>query len=319
MALIALPRIALGGNVFGHFCDARDTREILSVALDKGLNFVDTSDSYSNGASETYIGAATRAHRSRWIIATKAGIGSDESSSGLGRRTRIREKVEGSLRRLGTDWIDIYQMHHFDPDTPLEETLGTLADLKSEGKIRHAGVSNYSGAQIRMALDAAKELAVDRIDAVQNHLNVLKRSGALDWLPICARANVNVLAYGVLARGLLSGKYRRDGPLPPESRASTSESVREDLDAEVLEVVRSLSDLARSEGMNVGELAIAWALNQPGVSAVIVGVRSVGQLLGHLRVVEAGFQAPELSQIEAIVGAPDRFAGFNLGGGRSTR
>lgn len=207
---ISVSAIALGGNIFGHFADRKQTAALLGLAEAHGVNLVDTSDSYSDGLSERHIGEALRGRRQNWVIATKCGIRSDELPHGLGRRAQVRAKLEGSLRRLGTDYVDVYQMHHFDPETPLEETLGALDECVREGKARCVGVSNYSGEQLERAGAVGSSKGLAPLASVQCHYHLLRREAEARILPWCREHGVAVLAYGVLARGVLGGRYLYD-------------------------------------------------------------------------------------------------------------
>jgi aryl-alcohol dehydrogenase-like predicted oxidoreductase len=312
VASLAVSRIALGGNIFGRFCDAKATADILGAASHAGLNLVDTSDTYSDGESERFLGAALRNSRSNWIVATKAGIRSDESPVGLGRRDNIRRKVEGSLRRLGIPCIDIYQMHHFDKATPLEETLAALDELRSEGKIRYAAVSNYSCDQLAVAIDVSARAHIERIRSVQNHFNMFKRDGESTWLPLCVEYDVAVLVYGALARGILTDKYA-DGKLPKDSRASESQSIRSDLTPEVLDTVSRLRAVAHDLGVKIGQLAVAWTLSRPGITSLVLGIRSPEQLEDHVRALDFRITSQMLQAVDEVLGPIDRFSNLGMG------
>ena len=305
--------IALGGNVFGHFCGPRETETILAMARDLGVNLVDTSDSYSDGRSEEVIGDGLGGARASWVIATKVGVHTGESAAGIGRKETIFERVDGSLRRLRTDYIDLYQMHHFDPITPLEETLGALSDLVAIGKIRYGGASNYTVAQLDRACDISRRLGIPPLAGTQNHYNLLKQQARSEVFPVCREMGIGVLVYGALARGVLGGKYTLGSSAPAGSRASVSVSVQDDLTEPVLRTVSNLSKFADARGQSVGNLALAWVLASPEVSSAIVGVRDSRQLQQNVAAADWRLSDAELSEIDMLVGNLDSFDSVSLG------
>lgn len=204
-------------------------------------------------------------------------------------------------------------MHHFDKGTPLEETLGTLEELRVMGKIRFAGASNYNGEQLATTLDVAHTQQLPPISSVQNHLNMLKRGGESDWLPLCVKSGVAVLVYGALARGILSGKYLSSRSVPVGSRASVSDSVRGDLAPEVLSTVDALSQLAEELGVKVEQLAVAWTLSRPGITSLILGVRTRDQIEDHVKALELRLGQAELARVDAVLGHVNRFDKYGLG------
>ncbi len=305
--------LGLGGNIFGHFCDAYATSTIIHEACDLGINFIDTADVYSEGLSEEFIGSAVRNRRSRWIIATKLGVRSGESPAKKGRKESILRRAEESLRRLKTDYIDLYQMHHFDPGTPLEETLEALHLLVREGKVRHIGASNYSSEQLRRALQLARAFNWTPFLSTQNHYNLLKRDIESDVLCLCREAQISLVVYGALARGVLSGKYRFGQKPPPESRASMSASIDADLTADVLQTVGDLTAFARRRGKTVGKLALAWILRRSEVATIVIGVRNVMHLKDNVDAVNWELSESEIDEIGGIVGDLKKFQSVSLG------
>lgn len=312
-ALPSVSRIGLGGNVFGHFLGDSESVSLIHYAREFGINLIDTADTYSNGESETYIGHAVQGERARWILASKVGIASTGSPCGIGRAKHIRSRVEGSLRRLRTDYIDIYQLHHRDPVTPIQETLDVFTELVREGKIRCFGVSNFSAEHLRASVDQARRFRSAEPATVQAHLNLLKRSALDELLPYCQREGIAVLAYGVLARGILSGKYRSGEHLPASSRAASSLSIKADLVPEVLAAVAALEDCAKEFGMPLSRMCTAWSLAQPGVSAVLVGVRGEEQVKDNALAAEVQMEEWQLRKIEGAVGPDERFCRIGLG------
>jgi aryl-alcohol dehydrogenase-like predicted oxidoreductase len=305
--------LGLGGNIFGHFCDAAETRQIMDVALDHGLDYVDTADVYSEGFSEEFIGAAVAGRRDRWFIATKAGVRGYGEHIGLGRPEKLSEKINASLTRFGTDYVDLYQMHHFDPETPLAEMLGALDDLVVQGKARAVGVCNYSGTQLQSIADTAGHQGTTSISTAQNLYHALKKGAEDDVIPACRETGTSLIPYGVLARGILAGRYTSGGNVPAGSRAESSSNVRADMDETVLNVVAALEDFSAARGRSVAQLAIAWTLRIPEVSTALVGVRNVEQLRGLLPAGEWELSQSELSEVDKIIGNPERFDHLTLG------
>ena len=305
--------LALGGNILGHFCNRQETATIIDAARNLGINLIDTADVYSEGLSEEFIGASIRNCRDHWIIGTKVGVRSGEAPGKKGRKEYILCRVEESLRRLSTDYIDLYQMHHFDPETPLEETLDALHLLVQQGKVRYIGASNYSGEQLRHSLQLAHTLDLTSFSSTQNQYNLFKRDTESDVFPVCKEARVGVIVYGALARGVLSGKYCSGQGLPLGSRASISASIRADLTETVLQTVENLTIFAERRGKTVGNLALAWALRSTQVATLVVGVRNVAQLQANVGAVNWELSESELVEIDRIVGDLERFRSVSLG------
>ncbi|MDD5687482.1 MAG: aldo/keto reductase [Elusimicrobia bacterium] len=293
--------LGLGGNIFGHFCDIKETETIIKTAFDNGINFIDTADVYSDGLSEEFIGAAIRHCRKKCIIATKVGVTSTGTSRGIGRKKYILSNVEGSLKRLNTDYIDLYQMHHFDYDTPLNETLEALHLLIKEGKVLYIGTSNYSGEQLEHSLQLARTLSYDSFSSAQNSYNLLKRDIENDILPICKKENVGLIVYGALARGILSGKYRLNQDIPLNSRAIKSASIKADITKSVLDTVEKLIQFSECRKRNVNSLALAWLLCREEISSVLIGIRNVAQLEGNLNAIDWKLSNTELAEIDNIM------------------
>lgn len=305
--------LTLGGNVFGHFTDQAATAEIMAAAADAGITTVDTADVYSEGLSEEIIGRCITGQRSRWVIASKAGIPSGGYPGGIATRVSLTERVDASLRRLGTDYIDVYQMHHFDPETPLEETVGALDDLRRAGKIREAGCCNYSGRRLEESWDVAARQGIRAFVAAQNTYNIYRREIEADLFPVARERGVGVLAYATLARGILAGRYLGDEQPPSDSRASGSASIRGDLTTPVLDSVAALSRLAGERGWPLSHLALAWALRRPEVSSAVIGVRSVEQLRGNLGALDVQLSPSDLSIVDEAVGPLEQYEDLSLG------
>jgi 1-deoxyxylulose-5-phosphate synthase len=277
--------VGLGGNNFGRAGTATETQEgtdaVVAAALDAGVTFIDTADVYGReyGLSETLLGAALRGHRDGVVIATKfghSGIPSPLPAWGAGGSRRyIRLAVEGSLRRLQTDWIDLYQLHTPDPGTPIEETLVALDELVREGKVRYIGHSNLSGWQLAEAELVARELGVTRFISAQNEYSLLARGAEAEVLPAARHFGVGFLPYFPLQNGLLTGKFRRD-EAPADTRIMRQRRyLVEQAPWDVLDRYRSF---AEERGITMLEATFGWLLAQPALASVIAGTTKPEQI-----------------------------------------
>lgn len=284
--------ICLGAMTFGEApgfmqgvaCDEETSRAILDRSFEAGVNFIDTANVYGNGVSEEIVGRWMKPRRDRVVLATKARfkMGEGPNDTGLG-RLHLKQAVEASLRRLNTDYIDLYQVHMQDARTPIEETLDALDRLVKEGKILYAGCSNYAGYRLVESLWAAERRHVTRYDCLQAQYSLLVREPEKELLPACNAFGVGFIAWSPLASGLLSGKYRRDMPAPEGSRLAAWKDTMRRLDQEgKWKVVEELSACAAEMGTKPATLALAWALSKPGMTSVIIGARTVDQLADNL-------------------------------------
>jgi aryl-alcohol dehydrogenase-like predicted oxidoreductase len=270
--------VGLGCNNFGTRIDEAATREVVAAALDAGIQFFDTADTYGKGLSEEYLGRALGARRGEVVIATKFGSKMDEERKGA-RPEYVLRAAEDSLRHLGTDYIDLYQIHRPDPEVPIADTLAALDELVRAGKVREIGCSNFSADQLREAEAAARGRA--RFVSVQNEYSLLHRDPEAEVLPECERQGLAFLPYFPLASGLLTGKYRR-GHAPPQGTRITGGGWRSDvLTDENLERVEGLVAFAESRGHTLLELAFSWLLARPAVASVIAGATSPAQVRGN--------------------------------------
>jgi aryl-alcohol dehydrogenase-like predicted oxidoreductase len=283
--------VGLGCNNFGMRIDEEQSARVVNAALDAGINFFDTADVYGGTRSEQFLGRALGRRRDDVLIATKfvAPIDDDPSHAGASARW-VREAVEGSLRRLGTDRIDLYQQHGPDPNVPIEETLGALDQLVQAGKVREIGNSNFSGEQIDEAEGVSDRDGLTRFVSAQNHFNLLHRQPLSDVVPACVRHGLGVLPYFPLASGLLSGKYRRGEPPPEGTRLSM---LPEDRAAKVMsdrnfDSVDRLTKFAADRDHTVLELAFAWLAMQPAMGSIIAGATKPEQV--HANVAAVGWQ-----------------------------
>ncbi len=272
--------IGLGCMTFGREIDEAASRTIIQRALEAGINFFDTADVYGRGASEEIVGRALHEARGRVVLATKfyGPMGQGPNDRG-GSRYHVMDAAEASLRRLQTDHIDLYQMHHFDPETPLDETLRALDDLVRAGKVRYIGCSNFAAWQIAKAFWVSDRDRLARFVSVQPRYSLVFREPEIDLLPMCASEGLAVIPYSPLAGGFLTGKYRSGTPPPADTRLATAPWYQDVyIKDKNFRVVEALEQYAQTRGVPKEQLAIAWVMSQPEVTAPIVGARTVQQL-----------------------------------------
>jgi aryl-alcohol dehydrogenase-like predicted oxidoreductase len=284
--------VGLGTNNFGRRCDYEQTLAVIDAAVEAGVTLFDTADIYGQGASEEFIGRALEGRRGRVLIATKFGSRMDERpEERRGNPDYIRWAVEGSLRRLRSDVIDVYQMHEPDPVTPIEETLGALNDLVHEGKVRWIGSSNFSAEQIEAAEEFARGAGFHRFVSVQNEYSLLEREIEDEVLPACERLRIGVLPYFPLASGLLTGKYRR-GETANEGRLAGRE-----IPDERWNRVEALQQFAGERGASLLEVSVGGLLAMPTVACVIAGATKPEQVRAN---VAAGAWEPTEEDLAAL-------------------
>jgi aryl-alcohol dehydrogenase-like predicted oxidoreductase len=299
--------LCLGAMMFGKWGnpDHEDSARIIHKALDSGINFIDTADVYSQGESEEIVGKALAGRRDRVILATKvhASMGEDPNQTGNSRRW-IFQEVEASLRRLKTDWIDLYQIHRPAANTAVEETLGALTDLVRQGKVRYIGSSTFPGSQIVEAQWAARERRLERFVCEQPPYSLLVRGIEADVLPTCQRHDMAVIPWSPLAGGWLSGKWRKDTPAPTTTRAQRLPQ-RYDLslpgNQRKLEAVEQYARLAQEAGISLIHLALAFVIKHPGVTSAIIGPRTLEQLDSQLGAAEVALSDELLDRIDKVV------------------
>jgi aryl-alcohol dehydrogenase-like predicted oxidoreductase len=271
--------IGLGCNNFGMLLDEPASTAVVHAALDAGITFFDTSDSYGNSRSEEYVGAALAGHRDDVVIATKFSTRLRPGPYGAGAsRKYIVEACEASLRRLGTDYIDLYYQHNLDPQTPVEETVDTLDDLVRAGKIRYAGCSNVNGWTLARAEHVAAERGRQRFVACQNEWSLVNRAIEAEVVPACRAYEVGIVPYFPLASGLLTGKYAKGEPFPEGTRLAAASYFAAMATDEVFETVARLQAVADDSGRSLVELALGWLLHQDGVASVLVGATKPEQV-----------------------------------------
>jgi aryl-alcohol dehydrogenase-like predicted oxidoreductase len=300
--------LCLGAMMFGKWGnpDHGDSVAIIHKALDAGINFIDTSDVYSAGESEEIVGQAlSGGRREHVVLATKAhaAMGQDPNQQGNSRRWLIRE-CENSLRRLGTDYIDLYQIHRPEPETGIDETLGALTDLIRAGKIRYAGSSTFPASQIVEAQWTAQRRGRERFVTEQPPYSLLVRGIETEILPVCQEYKMGVIPWSPLAGGWLSGRYRKNSDLPVSNRAQRLPQ-RYDLtlpgNQAKLDAADQLGALADDAGISLVHLAIAWVMNHPAVTAPIIGPRTMEQLDSQLGAADVVLTGDVLDQIDKIV------------------
>ena len=300
---LKVSRICLGCMSFGSGMDwmlsEEDSRPILRKALDGGINFFDTADVYSEGASEQILGRALKdfgVARETVVVATKVfnPMGSDPNQRGLSRK-HIMHSINNSLERLGMDYVDLYQIHRFDLETPIEETLEALSEVVESGKALYIGASTMAAWQFAKMLHTADRLGLKRFATMQNNYSLLYREEEREMVPLCRDEGVGLIPYSPIGGGLLAGS-RRAGTVRSNS-AMARDRFRRPADEAVIEAVR---DVAAARGIKPAEVAIAWLLAQPGVTAPIVGATRVEQLDDPLRAVGTALAPEEISRLESV-------------------
>ncbi|PPL17971.1 aldo/keto reductase [Microterricola pindariensis] len=298
--------LCLGTMMFGAWGnnDVDDSIRIIHHALDAGINFVDTADVYSSGESEEIVGKALKARRDDVVLATKFFMPmGDGPNQGGGSRRWIMREVENSLQRLGTDYIDLYQVHRPIATTDVEETLGALSDLVRQGKVRYIGSSSYSASQIVEAQVVSRDRNLSRFVTEQPPYSILVRGIEQDVLPTTQRHGMGTLSYSPLAGGWLSGKWRKNAAPSPTSAARPA--ARFDMasiaNQQKLEVVDALARVADEAGITLIELAIAFVINHPGITSAIIGPRTMEQLASQLPAADVTLSTEVLDRIDELV------------------
>jgi aryl-alcohol dehydrogenase-like predicted oxidoreductase len=295
--------IGVGGNTFGAPVDERQTAEVLAAALEAGINTVDTADIYSRGVSEQHVGKAIAERRHDWVLMTKFAMATGDPPNNSGAsRGYIRKAVEASLRRLGTDYIDVYQVHQPDPSTPAEETMSALHDLVTAGLVRYLGCSNYAGWQIAEANLVAQRYGWTPFVSSQPRYNVIDRAVEAEHVPACNRFGLGLIPWSPLAGGFLTGKHRRNEPPAPGSRMERSQWARSVLNDRNWDRLEALERVARSLGLSMTQLAIGWLVAQPVNATIICGATSPEQVRENARAGETRLDAAALKAIDEAVG-----------------
>ncbi|NGO68081.1 aldo/keto reductase [Streptomyces boncukensis] len=307
---LRVPALSFGTGTFGGrgplfegwgTTDADEARRLVDIALDAGLTMFDSADVYSDGASEEVLGEAVKGRRDQVLISTKAALPTGDGPGDWGSsRPRLIRAVEGALRRLGTDYIDLFQLHAYDATTPVEEVLATLDQLVREGKVRYTGVSNFSGWQLMKSLAVADRYGHPRYAAHQVYYSLVGRDYEYDLLPLGLEEGVGALVWSPLGWGRLTGRIRRGSPLPADSRLHTTASFGPPVEEELLyRVVDVLDTLAEETGRTVPQIALNWLLQRPTVASVIIGARNEEQLRQNLGAVGWALTAEQSARLDA--------------------
>jgi aryl-alcohol dehydrogenase (NADP+) len=296
--------LCLGTMMFGGATDEPTSARIIARAREAGVNFIDTADAYSGGKSEQIVGRAIAQNRNDWILATKVAnpMGRDPNRAGLSRRW-VMQAADESLKRLGTDHIDIYYLHKEDHATPLAETVGALGDLIRQGKIRYFGVSNYRSWRIAEICNICDRLGIDRPAVSQPYYHAMNRTAEVEHFPACRYYGLGVVSYSPLARGVLTGKYRLDAAPDKESRAGRNDArmMQTEWRPESLKLAQDIRQHAEARGITAGQFAVSWVLNNSLVSAVIGGPRTEAQWEDYLGALSYRFTAEDEALVDKLV------------------
>jgi len=326
VSTVTLGTMGFGGTGWaspvGHI-DVDGARRQISLCRDAGVNLIDTADVYSNGLSEEILGEALGADREEVLVATKVRfpMGSGPNDAGLSRHHIIRG-AEGSLRRLRTDYIDLYQVHEWDGQTPLEETLSALDSLVQSGKVRYVGVSNYSAWQMMKALGVSDRSGYSRFVSQQVYYSLQNRDVEPELVPACLDQGLGILVWSPIAGGLLSGKYRRTGPEAPEGSRHLSGDWKEPPihdEQQLYDTIEVLVEIAGSRGVAPAAVALAWLLAKPAVASVIVGARNESQLSENLKAADLSLSEEEMSRLDEVSAEPLRYPHWHQAANASDR
>ena len=287
----------LGTNAFGR-ADEPASHAMVNVALEAGINFIDTADIYSNGVSEEYLGRAIHGKRQQLVIATKVRgkMGSGPNDEGLSRK-HLTDGLESSLRRLGTDYIDLYQMHFPDEHTPLEETLRTLDDFISQGKVRYIGVSNFEAWLLVKSLWVSDVKGYERFESVQPHYSLINREPEHELFPACLDQHLAVIPYSPTGGGFLTGKYQRGAPAPAGTRGARNAEFGKRFTEANWDTLSRLEEMAKAKGCGPHHLALAWVATHPAVTAPILGCSTAEQLTDNLKYLTVSLSPEERAQL----------------------
>lgn len=297
--------ICLGAMMFGERTDAAAAARIVGSAFEAGINFIDTADAYGEGESERIVGKLVAKNRDRWVIATKFAsnmIPDDPNSGGTGRKWMLRA-VDASLKRLGTDYIDIYYFHRDDRDTPLEESLAAMHDLIRTGKVRYFGLSNIAGWRIAEVAAQCRSLDMPRPIVLQPYYNAVYRLAEVEQLPACRHFGLGVVPYSALARGVLTGKYLPGKKPPADSRGGRAEPrfMETEMRGESLVVAQTIRRHAERKGMTAAQFALNWVLNNQIVTSVLVGPRTLEQWREYFGALKHRLDAEDEAFVDGLV------------------
>lgn len=298
--------IGLGTMMFGSRTELDDSAYIIDRAIDAGINFLDTSNSYSRGRSEEFVGESLKRNgkRERIFLASKVHYPMDDgdpNAQGISRR-HIIAQAEASLKRLGTDHLDLYQVHRPHPEVAIDETLRALDDLVRAGKVRYIGTTTFAGWQVVEGLWASKELGLNRFVSEQPPYNLLDRRIERELLPVAKTFGLAIIPWSPIGGGILTGKYKRGKVAPADARFSDpSPLATKRFGPRIFDVIEPLEELAKQKGIPLSQMALAWVASQPGITAPIIGPRTLDQLEYAIAALEIGFTAEELKRIDEII------------------
>jgi aryl-alcohol dehydrogenase-like predicted oxidoreductase len=293
--------LGLGTNAFGSRADQETSIRILHHAMDQGINFIDTANIYSGSESERIIGEALEGRRHEVVLATKSGLVRREGPNGKGSsRIHIQQEIEESLKRLKTDYIDLYQIHTFDPHTPLEETLRTLDDLVKNGKVRYIGASNYAAWELMKALGLSERLNLSKYVSIQPSYSLADRTPEQELIPLCVDQGLGVIPYFPLAGGILTGKYQGRDASPSGSRADKDPNFAKRLDEDRIVLGKKVTELAQQLETTASALSLAWLMTNPSVSTIIVGATRIEQVNDNLQSLLVSLDQETLEELDRI-------------------
>lgn len=309
---LEVSNLCLGTMSFGRWIDEEASVSILNTALENGINFIDTANfygkgqdakpEYGTGLSEEILGRVLKGRREEVVLATKVGLqmGHGKNSAGLSRVNILRE-IDKSLQRLQTDYIDLYQVHRFDPNTPIEETLRALDDIVRQGKVRYIGCSNFAAWQIAKSHGISERMNLEKFVSVQPQYSLLAREIEDELIPFCESEGVGMVVYSPMARGMLSGKYKGSNDVPADSRAAHGETRLLNLFSERnFKLVEQYKELATKYAMSLSQFALTWVLNQPTVTSAIIGATKVSHVTDAVEVSDFKFTKEILKEIDEI-------------------
>jgi aryl-alcohol dehydrogenase (NADP+) len=301
---LKVSRLCLGAMMFGDRTDYAEASRIVASARDAGVNFIDTADVYARGESERIVGRLVAGDRDRWVLATKVGSpwGEGPDERGTSRR-RVLRSIDESLARLGTDHVDIYYLHKDDEGTPLEETIGAMADVIAAGKARYFGISNFRGWRTVEVVRVCERLGIAKPVVSQPYYNAMNRQPEAEILPACHHHGIGVATYSPLARGVLVGKYAPGEPPPEGTRAGRNDRrmMQTEFRPESLEMAQALKAHAQRKGMTATEFAVGWVLANRIVTSVIAGPRTLEQWEGYLTAPGRPWDAQDEALVDSMV------------------
>lgn len=297
---LTVSEIGLGTNAFGKRADEQTSLSIIEHGIDQGVTFIDTANIYAAKQSEAIIGKALQGKREQVVLTTKAGLptGQGPYDKGSSRR-HLMQQLEGSLKRLQTDYVDLYQIHTFDPVTPLEETLRCLEDMISSGKVRYIGCSNYYAWELMKALGVSERLGITKYISHQTSYSLADRTPERELIPLCLDQGIGIIPYFPLAGGILTGKYLDHTHIPQGSRAETDPSFNRFLTDKNLKLSIEVDAIAKQYDTTASQLSIAWLLHQQAVSTVIVGATKAEQLAANLEAAQLTLSQEVLDKLDA--------------------